>query len=88
MSPPAGSRSRWSLSLLSNASLVIVFLLFDYTKIGEIDLYEHFLRSERSRTLRLAKLRDHFYERCHGGLWLAKLDVVTALVSKHLLAMG
>jgi hypothetical protein len=65
-----------------------MFLLFDYTKIGEIDLCEHFLRSERSRTLRLAKLRDHFYDRCDGSLWLIKLDVVTALVSNHVLAMG
>ena len=41
MSPSAGRRSSRSLSVFNISTLVIVFLLFDYTEIGEIYLYEH-----------------------------------------------
>jgi hypothetical protein len=45
------------------------------------------VRSARAPTLSLVKLRHHLYDRRDGSLRLVKLNVVAALVGKHLLAM-
>ena len=45
------------------------------------------VRPARSRTLRLPKLRDHLHDGPNRRRWLVELDVVAALLGKHLLAL-